>query len=157
MKWFVLYTKPKAEQKATRELEKMGIEVYCPLITELRQWSDRTKKVKTPLFKSYIFVRLQEPDRNIVFSVPTVVRYLTWLGKPAVVKEEEIEVIKEWLEEDAYEAPQVHSFSPGDLVTINNGAMKGRSGVVQEIGKREIRLVLESLGFVITTRIKDVQ
>lgn len=156
MKWFVLYTKPKAEQRSARELEKMGIEVYCPLITEIRQWSDRTKKIQSPLFRSYIFVRLKEPDRNLVFIVPSVVRYLTWLGKPAVVKNKEIETIKDWLNDDAYEELQVHSLTPGDQVRIHNGALKGKSGVVQEVGKREVKLVLESLGFVITTRIRDV-
>ena len=156
MKWYVLYTRPKAEQKSAGELEKMGIEVYCPQITEIRQWSDRTKKIKTPLFKSYIFVRLNEPDRNIVFNVPSVVRYLTWLGKPAVVKDQEIETIKNWLSDDSFEDIQVHSLSPGDQVKIHNGALKGKSGIVQEVGKKEVKLVLESLGFVITTRVKDV-
>ena len=156
MKWFVLYTRPKAEQRSAQELEKMGIEVYCPLITEMRLWSDRTKKVKTPLFKSYIFVRLNEPDRNLVFSVPSIVRYLTWLGKPAVVKDQEIEIIRKWLSDDIYEDVQVHSLAPGDKVEINNGALKGKTGIVQEVGKREVKLVLESLGYLITTRTKDV-
>lgn len=156
MKWFVLYTKPRAELKSARELEKMGIEVYCPQITELRQWSDRTKKVQAPLFRSYIFVHLKDPDRNLVFSVSTVVRYLTWLGKPAVVKDEEISTLKNWLNDDLYEELQVHSLTPGDRVEIHDGAMKGKSGIVQEVGKREVKLVLESLGFVITTKIRDV-
>lgn len=156
MKWFVLYTKPRTEQKTAQELEKLGLEVYCPLTIEIRKWSDRTKKIKTPLFKSYIFVNLEERDRNKVFAVPSVVRYLTWLRKPAVVKEEEIQTLKDWLESDLYEEVQVHNFSPGDKVTINNGALKGRSGTIQEIGKREVRLVLESLGFIVTTKIKDV-
>ena len=156
MKWFVLYTKPRTERKTAQELEKLGLEVYCPVTTELRKWSDRMKKIISPLFKSYIFVHLEEKDRNKVFDVPTVVRYLTWLKKPAVVKEEEILILKDWLESDKYEEVQVHDYSPGDKVTINNGALKGRSGTVQEIGKREVRLVLESLGSFVTTRIKDL-
>jgi len=156
MKWFVLYTKPRTERKTAQELEKSGIEVYWPLTTELRQWSDRTKKVQTPLFKSYIFVRLEEKDRSKVFEVPTVVRYLTWLRKPAVVKEEEIRTLRLWLEDDKYEDVLVHNYTPGDKVTIKNGALKGRAATVQEIGKREVRLVLESLGFIVTTRIRDV-
>ena len=156
MEWFVLYTKPRAELRSAEELEKMGLEVYCPMITEVRQWSDRIRRIKTPLFKSYIFVRLKESDRNLVFSVPSVVRYLTWLRKPAVVKESEIATIKSWLSNDVYEDPQVHSLTPGDQVKISNGALKGKSGIIQEVGKREVKLVLESIGFFITTRIKDV-
>jgi hypothetical protein len=39
-------------------------------------------------------VQLAEADRNLVFDSPGVVRYLFWLGKPAVVRDEEIKVIK---------------------------------------------------------------
>lgn len=156
MKWYVLYTRPRSERKTALELEKLGLEVYCPVTTEFRKWSDRTKKVITPLFKSYIFVHLEEKDRNKVFAVPSVVGYLTWLKKPAIVKEKEIRTLRTWLESDKYEEVQVHDFSPGDRVTINNGALKGKSGTVQEVGKREVRLVLESLGFIVTTRIRDL-
>ena len=91
-----------------------------------------------------------------MFSVPSIVRYLTWLGKPAVVKDQEIETIRKWLSDDIYEDVQVHSLAPGDKVEINNGALKGKTGIVQEVGKREVKLVLESLGYLITTRTKDV-
>jgi hypothetical protein len=49
------------------------------------------KKVEVPLF-NFIFVQLAEADRNLVL-IRRVVRYLFWLGKPAV-RDEEIKVIK---------------------------------------------------------------
>ena len=157
MNWYVLYTKPRWEKKTATELERRGIEVYCPMITTVRQWSDRKKKVTSPLFTSYIFVRLKEKDRNSVFSAPGVVRYLFWLGKPAIVRDEEIETIEQWLNNDKYEDVQVKSFQPGERVEIQSGPMKGRKGVVKEVGKKEIRLVLESLGFVVTTKLREVK
>lgn len=157
MNWYVLYTKPRWEKKTATELERKGIEVYCPMITTVRQWSDRKKKVTSPLFTSYIFVRLKEKDRNLVFSAPGVVRYLFWLGKPAIVRDEEIETIERWLNNDQYEDVQVRSFKPGERVEIQSGPMKGQKGVVKEVGKKEIRLVLESLGYVVTTRLREVQ
>lgn len=156
MNWYVLYTNPRSEQKTAVQLEKLGLEVYCPLRTEVRQWSDRKKKVTTPLFTSYVFVRLKEVDRYKVFDVPSVVSYLHWLGKPAVVRDTEINVLKEWLNNDSFEEIQVHSLKPGDSIQINGGALKGQKGVIQEVGKKEVKLVLESLGFVVTTRIKDI-
>jgi|SRR5690554_6544363 len=157
MNWYVLYTKPRWEKKTATELERKGIEVYCPMITTVRQWSDRKKKVTSPLFTSYIFVRLKEKDRNLVFSAPGVVRYLFWLGKPAIVRDEEIETIERWLNNDQYEDVQVRSFKPGERVEIQSGPMKGQKGVVKEVGKKEIRLVLESLGYVVTTKLREVQ
>ncbi len=90
MTWFVLYVKPQNEIKVGKALTALGIEVFCPTKKEVRQWSDRKKTVEVPLFKSYVFVKLEAQNRNQVFSVPGVVRYLFWLGKPAVVRDEEI-------------------------------------------------------------------
>ena len=58
MPWFALYTRPKNEKKVTEQLVKLGIEVYCPLVTQVKQWSDRKKKVATPLISSYVFVNI---------------------------------------------------------------------------------------------------
>src|SRR5690606_20682493 len=99
MPWFVLYTKPRAEKKTAEQLARMGVEVYCPVVRTMRQWSDRKKKVDIPLFSSYLFVNLTEEERNVVFRASGVVRYLFWLGKPAVVRQEEIDTIREWLDE----------------------------------------------------------
>ena len=97
MNWYVIYTKPKWEKKVAEQLAEAGIDCYCPLITQIRQWSDRKKKVEVPLFNSYVFVQLDESERNSVFQSAGVVRYLFWLGKPAIVRHEEIEVIKKWI------------------------------------------------------------
>lgn len=75
MNWYVIYTKPKWEKKVAEQLADAGIECYCPLITQVRQWSDRKKKVVVPLFNSYVFVRLEDCDRNLVFQSPGAVRY----------------------------------------------------------------------------------
>lgn len=156
MNWYVLYTKPRWEQKTAGELEKLGIEVYCPMITTVRQWSDRKKKVTSPLFTSYIFVRLKEKDRNQVFAATGVIRYLFWLNKPAIVRDQEIETIERWLNNDEYEDIEVRSFQPGERVEIHSGPMKGQKGIVKEVRRTEISLVLESLGFVVTTRLREV-
>ena len=68
MPWFDIYTKSKNEKKVVEGLEKIGIEVYCPMITKVKQWSDRKKKVETPLINSYVFVNIKDQNRNIVFN-----------------------------------------------------------------------------------------
>ena len=104
MNWFVIYTKSRQEKKVALELEKMGITVYCPMINQIRQWSDRKKKVEVPLISSYVFVQLKERDREAVFEVPGIVRYVYWLEKPAIVRDEEIAVMKAWLSTQTVEA-----------------------------------------------------
>ncbi|MDE3741466.1 UpxY family transcription antiterminator [Maribacter polysaccharolyticus] len=156
MKWYVLYVKPKSEKKVAELLRKMGIEVYCPLVKEVRQWSDRKKTVENPLFKSYVFVRLNNNERQMVFAVPGVVRYLFWLGKPAVVRDEEIQAIENWLTDDAIEDITLSKLVPGDELHLKNGILKDHKAIIQKVGKKRIRLVIPGLGMVLNARIKDV-
>ena len=67
MTWLAIYTKSKNEKKVTEELLKMGIETYCPMVTEIKQWSDRKKKVETPLIPPYVFVNIDAQHKNEVF------------------------------------------------------------------------------------------
>ncbi|PHS02468.1 MAG: antitermination protein NusG [Leeuwenhoekiella sp.] len=156
MNWYVLYVKSQTEKKTATALERMGLEVFCPTKTEVRQWSDRKKKVKVPLFKSYVFVRLSEEERQQVFAVHSVVRYLFWLGKPAVVRDEELETVKKWLADELVEEVQVRQFSPGDRVEIKGGVFKGQSAVVEQTGSRKVRLILKHLGVIVEASYRDL-
>ena len=149
MSWFVLYIKSQNEKKAAAQLAQLGITVYCPLVTQIRQWSDRKKKIETPLIPSYIFVKLEEKERELVFEVPGVVRYLFWLGKPAVVRDEEIETLQEWLKNDELDT-RVVGLQPGDKMAISKGPFKGKEGIVQEVSKNRVQLILLELGMKIT-------
>ncbi|KQB44181.1 Transcriptional activator RfaH [Flavobacterium daejeonense] len=154
MNWYVVYTKPKWEKKVAEQLVQRGIECYCPLVTQIRQWSDRKKKVEVPLFNSYVFVRLEEKDRNLVFQSSGVVRYLFWLGQPAIVREEEIATIKNWLSmPDAYEV-SVAALQVGDKIVLDSGPFQSQEAVVQEVNKNSYVLFLESLGCVLKMKLK---
>lgn len=156
MNWYVLYTKPKWELKVAAGLDELEIENYCPTQTEIRQWSDRKKKVTTPVFRSYVFVRLPDSDRGRVFQVPGAVRYLFWLQKPAIVRDEEIETIQKWLDHDELEEVNIEKYSPGDELTISKGSFKGRDAIVSKVGKKRLRLILKSLNCVIHVKLKDL-
>ena len=117
MDWKVLYVKPRNEKKVATLLENLGVTVYCPLVTEVRQWSDRKKKVQVPLLNSYVFVQIEEKERELVFQVPGVVRYLFWLQKPAIVRDSEIQLMKDWLTGENVKA-EVEQLQPGDKMKI---------------------------------------
>ena len=149
MNWFVIYTKSRQEKKVALELEKMGITVYCPMINQIRQWSDRKKKVEVPLISSYVFVQLKERDREAVFEVPGIVRYVYWLEKPAIVRDEEIAVMKAWLSTQTVEA-KVEGLRRGDRMKVSSGVFEGKEGFVEEISKNRVLLLLPDLGMKIT-------
>ncbi|MBU2995635.1 UpxY family transcription antiterminator [Cellulophaga baltica] len=156
MNWYVIYVQYRKEKKIAQQLENIGIDVYCPIIKEIKQWSDRKKTIETPLFKSYVFVRLDEKERKRVFDISGVIRYLFWLGKPAIVKDEEINTIKNWLENDTVEEITLSNLIPGDQLLIKNGFLKNHNAIIQEIGKKRMRLIIPGLDIVLNARIKDV-
>jgi len=113
--WFVLFTKPRNELKITERLRSMGIEGYAPCKIEVRQWSDRKKKVLVPLLPSMVLVSLQDKQVDQVFEVPGVVRYLFEHGKRAKVSNEEVLAMKSYLE-NTYTAQK--ELEVGDTVKV---------------------------------------
>ncbi|MDO6760226.1 UpxY family transcription antiterminator [Tamlana sp. 2_MG-2023] len=149
MDWKVLYVKPRNEKKVATGLSKLGITAYCPTVTEIRQWSDRKKKVEIPLLTSYVLVKVKENEHDLVFQIPGVVRYLFWLGKPAIVKDSDIEVMKNWLSKENTQA-QVENIQPGDRIKIKSGLFEGKKALVHEINTNRIQLILLDLDMKIT-------
>ncbi|WP_353170619.1 UpxY family transcription antiterminator [Flavobacterium sp.] len=149
MNWYAIYTKPRSEKKVADKLETIGIEAYCPMVTSMKQWSDRTKKVSIPVLPSYVFVKLTEPRRNEVFDVSGVVRYVFWLGKPAIIREAEIDLLKEHLSQD-YSSVIQTALQRGDKLIVPSGFFKGQEGVIKNTTNSKIQLVLESLGILLT-------
>lgn len=154
MTWYVVYTKPKWEKKVAEKLNQIGIECYCPTFTKIQQWSDRKKKVEMPLFNSYVFVQLPDAERNSVFSVSGVIRYLFWLGKPAIVRNDEIESIKTSLKNSNIIDISVTSIQVGDRIKLESGAFCNQDAIVQEVSKTHYILILESLGCVLKVKYK---
>ncbi|HNP33332.1 MAG TPA: UpxY family transcription antiterminator [Flavobacterium sp.] len=145
MPWYALYTEPRQEKKVTARLQRLNIEVYCPLIIQVRQWSDRKKKVEVPLLPSYVFVKMENHNRELVFQVSGVVRYLYWLGQPAIVKDSEIEQMQKWLQ-NKITSFEIVGIEPGTLYEIPSGPFIGQKGIVEKVDKNQITLVLEQLG-----------
>ena len=150
-KWFVLYTKPKQELKVVTELSKIGIFSYCPTVKMLKQYSDRKKKIEKPLMPSYVMVYIEECRRSTVFSIPGIVRYLFWLGKPAVIHESEIDIMKQHLE-GVYTDISISSLIKGQLYEITEGPLAGKTGKVIEMKKNKVKLEITSLGMMVVLK-----
>jgi transcription antitermination factor NusG len=149
MPWYVLYTKPRQEKKVADSLNAIGIEAYCPLVTVVKQWSDRKKKVQIPLINSYVFVNIEEQKREDVFKVYGIVRYLFWLGKPALVRAIEIEAMQKSLEV-IVASFEVSAIQKETIYKIPEGPFQGFEGIVKNMNATTIQLLLVDLGFFIT-------
>jgi len=149
MPWYVLYTKPRQEKKVADSLNSIGIDAYCPLVSQMKQWSDRKKKVQVPLINSYVFVNIGEHQREDVFKVSGIVRYLFWLGKPAVVRAIEIETLRISLE-GVIASFEIEEIRKDSFVTLEEGPFKGAEGIVKHLNKNSMQLLLVDFGFLVT-------
>lgn len=148
MPWYVLHTKPRNEKKLTRLLEQKGVKVYCPLRESIKQWSDRKKKVAEPVFKSYIFVFMNDyKEENVnVLMTAGAVRFLWWVGKPGVVRDEEIQAIKDFL--DNYKNAEITvDFKPGEIVEVKEGPLKENKGELIQVRGNIAVIHIKALGF----------
>ena len=148
-KWLVVYTKPRWEKKVNQLLLNKGIECYCPLNKVRRQWSDRKKIIEEPLFRSYVFVRVTDDDRTRVRLTDGVINFLYWNGKPAIVREKEIDGIKRFLDEHDEVFMQELELKENQQVRINSGSMINRIATVLEVGKKKVKLAINSLNCVL--------
>lgn len=149
--WYVLYCKPNTEKKTAERLSESGIKVYCPLKTEVRQWSDRKKKVKVPVLPSMLLVHLKDKNRMRVFKIPTVVRFLYWLKKPAVVNPDEVDALKEALSNN-YSEVSIETMDRGEAVKLKGLGFDDEEAIIKYVTKSHYCVYLERLGFMVKVK-----
>lgn len=154
MSWKAVYTKSRHEKKVSKLLVSLGIEVFCPLQTVIRQWSDRKKKVAEPIFRSYVFLKCDNDFEHAVLNTSGVVAFVKRLGEVALIKDHEISVIKEFLSN--YKNVKIEDISKWELgssVSINEGPMKGQQGLISDIKGNKAKLIIEEMGIQIVAHI----
>lgn len=132
-RWYAMYTRSRHEKKVELQLNEKGIPVYLPMKRTLKKWSDRKKWVEEPLFKSYIFVQGGKQERYRAVQCVGVVRLVTFQGQLAVVRDEEIEMIRRILAEASDPESAPVEAGPGDTVEIESGPLAGLRGRIVEV------------------------
>jgi transcription antitermination factor NusG len=148
-KWFAIYTRPRWEKKVNGLLLQKGIECYCPLNKVRRKWSDRIKLVEEPLFKSYVFVKVTDEQRSDVRMTNGVVNFVYWNGKPAIIKEKEIQTIKRFLDEHENVEAVKMNVQEGERVVVTSGPMMDQQGEVIEVKNKTVKVAIDSLGYIL--------
>ena len=148
-KWFVLCTKPRNELKVTERLTSIGVEVYTPTKIEVRQWSDRKKKVLVPLLPSMVLVQLLEKEVELVFDVPGAVRFLFEHGKRASVSNEEVLAMKSYLETVVQKESK--TLAVGDLVKV---PLLEQEAILLSIKGKKCLAQLQKLGAIVSFQLQ---
>ena len=147
--WYAVYTKPQAEKKVSALLSKRKIENYLPLNRVYQGYGNRRKLVYEPLFPTFVFVYVTEAELQEVRRINEVLNFVYWLGKPAVIKEQEIENIAHFTNQYfniQTEKTPVHS---GGMIRISHEPSLKMEGEVMSVKNTRVRLTLPSLGFAV--------
>ena len=144
--WYVLYVKSRQELKVNARLQKAGFHTCCPVRTERRQWSDRVKKLKVPLLPSMILVHLENSQRATVFNVPGVLRFLVWMHAPAVVRDEEVEIL-EGLNKQEIKDHEILPLAPGDEIDLSPHGFTDQKGIIEKKSSKQYWVLVKQLGF----------
>lgn len=145
--WYALYTRSRAEKKAHALLLEKGFTTFLPLMTTVRQWSDRKKKVQVPLLPSYLFIYCREDQFPEIIDTSGIVTLVKHLGKPAIIQDHEIENLKILsLAEEKAQAVDIKEIVPGASIEITHGPFKGLQAHYARIqGEDRVVIRIESL------------
>lgn len=152
-KWYAVYTRPRWEKKVAELLAKRKVEVFCPLNKVVRQWVDRKKTILEPLFTSYVFVCATEAEHLTIRQTDGIINFVYWLGSPAVIKDEEIETIKNFLNDYSDVKLERVAINVADKVRITDGLLVHREGDVLEVKSKTVKVLLPSLGYAMTAEV----
>ena len=138
--WLAIYTRHQHEKLAAQCLTYKGFEVFLPVYTAHRRWSDRVKELSLPLFPGYLFLRAGPAHRLPILTTPGVAGVVGFAGAHAIVSDLEIESVRRALVKDAHIEPYPF-LKVGDWVRVKSGPLEGLEGILVR-NKNLFRLVL---------------
>lgn len=141
MKWYVMYTASRSEKKVADRLTEKGWDVYLPMVEELRQWSDRKKKVQRPLFNGYVFVKTERSKLWECLQVPGAVKFVNFAGNHATIREEDLDTIRRIVTTGVAVETDGGEIGPGEKVKVVGGPLQDMEGECIEKGNKDYFLI----------------
>jgi len=130
--WYALYTKPRHEFRVNDQLLTNNFNTYLPVLKELRQWHDRKKRINSPLFPGYLFIRCQMDKINYynILNIKGIV-YVVGNKWPSLSKipDNQISSMKLTLE-SKLPVNVISSLKKGDHIYIKSGVLQGVVGTL---------------------------
>lgn len=143
--WFAFYTKPRHEFKVAESLTSISIVHYLPVVTRIKQWSDRKKKVTEPLIRGYIFAYVDSKERLLTLQQNSVINCISFNGKPASIPEWQIENLKRMLKNES-EFLISDVVKAGSKIKVLEGPFTGVEGIVKYTSEgRTISITIDLL------------
>jgi transcriptional antiterminator RfaH len=141
LKWYAIYTNPRAEKQVRDRLIESQIEVFLPLQKTYRIWSDRKKLIEKPLLSSYVFVKVNPITFPKVYQTRGVVKFVTFEGQPASIPQNQIDNLRLLINSDTEIEITSEKYEKGDNVEVIRGSLIGLTGELVKRGKQNRVLV----------------
>ncbi len=152
--WYVIYVKARHEKRAYAHLVERDIEAYLPLRKEIRQWSDRKKRIEVPLFSCYVFVRTAPQKFDDIYATAGFVRFVSVRGKPSVVPDNQIENVRKlvtYYPDDVEVAETDYSGYDAEMIA---GPLTGLRGKVADlVGGKNFIVMIEGLNKLLRVKV----
>ena len=150
--WYALSTKPGCEKKVSNMLTRKNIDNYCPL---KRSEAGYRKTVLEPLFNSLVFIYTNEYQIPVLCKNDHIINVVYWLGKPAIIRSEEIEVMKGFLNEYANVNLQKMPFTLNGMTRTVGESITGQKTPMVSVKNNTVKIVLASLGYIIFAEVEN--
>jgi transcription antitermination factor NusG len=121
------------ERRVHRQLQQTSIEDFLPHYQVRSKRSDPVKVHERPLFPGYLFARVDPEENGIarLMELRPLISLLPSNLAPAAVSDAEVHTIAKLCFSELPLLPA--EYKRGQLVTIQNGALAGVSGVVSKV------------------------
>jgi transcription antitermination factor NusG len=153
--WYAVYTKPHCEKKVVSLFTKRKIESFCPQNYRQIKSFRRYKILREPLFKSYVFVNITPAEIVLVKQVSGVISILYWKDEPAIIKQDEIDAIKEFTGDQRNIELERAKVNLHDIVHIIDGPSYSILGNIFAAKNKTLKVSLPSLGYIMMAKIED--
>ena len=138
--WVALQVRIRSEKLVASALESKNIEVFLPLYTARRKWSDRVKELQLPLFDGYVFCRLNLRYRLPALTIPGVIQFVGFGKAPAPIEESEILALQSLMKSGLPSMPWPF-LRVGQRVRVDHGPLRDVEGILER-AKGSDRLIL---------------
>jgi transcription antitermination factor NusG len=131
LRWFALRVRRRRENSVASHLSAKGYELFLPLYTCTKRWSDRIRKVERPLFPGYLFCRFDPGNRLPVLKTPWLLQIVGFSQIPVPIDDEEIGAIRILVASGAGPEPWPY-LKTGERVRIRSGPLRGVVGLLTQ-------------------------
>ena len=156
-KWFLVYTKPRQEERAQKNLENQGFETFLPMIA-----SEKISQLKSfslkPMFPRYLFTKFNVEKNNWTYlnSTRGVSHVVVFGDNFTEVPNSVMDYLKSKVDDNDTLRLQTtrKTFQKGDKLVIQKGVFQGKEAkFLSTTGKERVRILLKLMNELIITEV----